>query len=78
MKCPQQLCCYSLLLWFDVYVRFIFWVVVKTKWIVGMAVVNGSVHLMHHMLCEFLFRCCFCVSLGYVFYVLFVCSIRYQ
>jgi len=43
-----------------------------------MAGVNGIVPLMHHMLCEFLFRCCFCVSLGYVFYVLYVCSIKYE
>jgi len=42
-----------------------------------MAGVNGSVPLMHHMLCEFLFRCCFFVSLVYVFYV-FVCSIKYE
>jgi len=43
-----------------------------------MAVVNGSVPLMHRMLCEFLFRCCFCVSLGYVFYVSFVCCLKYE
>jgi hypothetical protein len=41
-----------------------------------MVVVNGSVPLMHHMLGEFLFRFCLCVSMGYVVCRLYQVSIK--